>query len=415
MLKNLMKGFNLVESCIIIYLLIYLNNTLKIFSNLGVIYSILILYIFSLACLLVIKVFLTFLYKITLIVTKKKFLKNIKKGNQTCAENWLKFNFQMCKLNVYLSPNIFITNKELYEEDEVFRIKTKNLFENTKLNKIRDFFISSLDQNFIVCLIYIIYKKTDFFTNLLILIKNFINDTLITIPNNLTTVFVSLITNLLIITLFLGERNNSKDIINKYNYKNEEKLLLKLNKFCRNLDTSYNNLSYNISNFINKYAVIDETFDGVQNDVKINNLYNLEFYEIQESKTIVKIIYDLLIDVNFDYFSNFCLQHMNFIYFYGQLSYNFIENDFDTIYNMLFNTKDFIVDYFNSLQAEIKLIVNDYNKKEVVKASKRQFEVIIFTAFLLLYSMFLFNKEFKKYIKIGYIEKNIKKFLRLQK
>ena len=106
---------------------------------------------------------------------------------------------------------------------------------------------------------------------------------------------------------------------------------------------------------------------------------------------------------------------MNFIYFYGQLSYNFIENDFDTIYNMLFNTKDFIVDYFNSLQAEIKLIVNDYNKKEVVKASKRQFEVIIFTAFLLLYSMFLFNKEFKKYIKIGYIEKNIKKFLRLQK
>ncbi|WP_058259615.1 hypothetical protein [Fenollaria timonensis] len=219
----------------------------------------------------------------------------------------------------------------------------------------------------------------------------------------------------MIITLFLGERNNSKDIINKYNYKNEEKLLLKLNKFCRNLDTSYNNLSYNISNFINKYAVIDETFDGVQNDVKINNLYNLEFYEIQESKTIVKIIYDLLIDVNFDYFSNFCLQHMNFIYFYGQLSYNFIENDFDTIYNMLFNTKDFIVDYFNSLQAEIKLIVNDYNKKEVVKVSKRQFEVIIFTAFLLLYSMFLFNKEFKKYIKIGYIEKNIKKFLRLQK
>lgn len=75
MLKNLMKVFNLIESCIIIYLLIYLNNTLKIFSNLGVIYSILILYIFSLACLLVIKVFLTFLYKITLIVTKKSFLK----------------------------------------------------------------------------------------------------------------------------------------------------------------------------------------------------------------------------------------------------------------------------------------------------------------------------------------------------
>ena len=82
---------------------------------------------------------------------------------------------------------------------------------------------------------------------------------------------------------------------------------------------------------------------------------------------------------------------------------------------MLFNTKDFIVGYFNSLQAEIKLIINDDNKKEVVEASKGQFEVIIFTAFLLLYSMFLFNKEFKKYTKIGHLEKNIKKFLRLKK
>lgn len=321
----------------------------------------------------------------------------------------------MCKLYVYLSPNIFITNNELYEEEEVFRIKTKNLFENTRLNKIRDFFISSLDQTFIVCLIYITYKKTDFFTNVFILIKNFINDTLIAIPNNLIILFLSLITNLLIITLFLGERNNYKDIINKYNYKNEEKVLLKLNKFCRNLDTSYNNLSFNISNFINEYAVIDETFYEIQNDEKIKNLYNLEFYQIQESETIVNIIYDLLNDVNFDYFSNFCLQHMNFLYFYGQLSNNFMENDFDTIYNMLFNTKDFIVGYFNSLQAEIKLIINDDNKKEVVEASKGQFEVIIFTAFLLLYSMFLFNKEFKKYTKIGHLEKNIKKFLRLKK
>lgn len=415
MLNNLKKVINLIESCVIIYLLIYLNTEFKIFSNLGVIYSIVILYLFSLAFILALEVILTFLYKRTIIHTKKKFFKNIKKGNQTCAENWLKFNFQMCKLYVYLSPNIFITNNELYEEEEVFRIKTKNLFENTRLNKIRDFFISSLDQTFIVCVIYITYKKTDFFTNVFILIKNFINDTLIAIPNNLTILFLSLITNLLIIILFLGERNNSKDIINKYNYKNEEKVLLKLNKFCRNLDTSYNNLSFNISNFINEYAVIDETFYEIQTDEKIKNLYNLEFYQIQESETIVNIIYDLLNDVNFDYFSNFCLQHMNFLYFYGQLSYNFIENDFDTIYNMLFNTKDFIVDYFNSLQAEIKLIINDDNKKEVVEASKGQFEVIIFTAFLLLYSMFLFNKEFKKYTKIGYIEKNIKKFLRLQK
>ena len=59
----------------IIYLLIYVNTEFKIFSNLGVIFSIVILYLFSLVFILAFEVTLTFLYKRTIIHTKKSFLK----------------------------------------------------------------------------------------------------------------------------------------------------------------------------------------------------------------------------------------------------------------------------------------------------------------------------------------------------
>lgn len=368
-----------------IYNSIIFQNLVKHY-NLKLVHIIIALIIITFIALYILDITFNFIITLLFKLVYSIAIKKIKKKKPIQAMIWVKFYNIISDLYFMYKNNTIKFNGNLdYTE------KFKNLCEKDFRFNIHNIFKILSNYIVMVCILYVLYKRTWYIETGMSHVKNFISTNLDTIKLILTKIPVlTIITPILLAIVFIGRRNITKNYLNKYEEKIEEEVIIKIKDFCTYFTEDKSIILKNLYYLI----AFRDFFEAGCSDETITYTVRATYVKLKKLKNTNKLkelIKYLIKSKNAKYFFEFCNTRKNFLLFFAQVNLILLI-DQDLMLDMLFDTELYVSNRYKN--------VDDIKRNLIIEDD--------YFALMLLDNIICFINEFSKYTKSGFIDKNIR-------